>query len=509
MKRHIALATILFAATTLAGSLVRLSVDKEQLAAITAAQVPVYKDLGTSVLLSLEPGAIESYRGQGWQLEVLDPDLSPGEYFIVFRAGIGRTALPSLPLWQDDRRALVRMSETDALAAKAAGFEMVRLPDHPHPLVSADAPLGLPLNPDTTIARLIGEISQDSLLATMRRLQNYVTRYSYNVKCESAAYYLYGRFADLGLAMRLDTYYLRSPTTRAFNVEATIVGQVRPESVVIACAHFDSYSSNQSQAPGADDNATGTAAALEIARVLRNTPLRWTVKLLCFSGEEQWMKGSYHWVDSTAVTQQMKIAGAFNLDMFGYTAFDSTLVFVNRNTASTPLAALAESVNAWYDLGLRVLNYLDEDCAGDNTPFWDHGYKSVFALEDSEYGIWNGSNPHYHTPHDTVGICNMAQVRRVTQMTLACVASLAGIHDSVGIAEASPAPARTTGLPTVFAGQLALRGHEQEQFMLYDAAGNVKGTFAGRGIASSAPSGVYFVKSAESASPLLRVTKVR
>jgi hypothetical protein len=162
------------------------------------------------------------------------------------------------------------------------------------------------------------------------------------------------------------------------------------------------------------------------------------------------MKGSYHWVDSTAVPESLKIAGAYNLDMFGYAAYDTNLVFVNTNTASRPLANLCDSTNDWYGIGLRVMNYLDEDVYGDNTPFWEAGYSSVFALEDSEYGIWGGSNPNYHTAGDTFGILTMSLVTRTTKMVAACLATLAGPEDSVGVAEGDKPQASSSKPQTTF-----------------------------------------------------------
>ena len=155
------------------------------------------------------------------------------------------------------------------------------------------------------------------------------------------------------------------------------------------------------------------------------------------------MLGSGHWVDSTAVPQDLAIAAAFNLDMFGYTPYDTTMLYMTRNAASLELSVLAESANAWYDIGLNVVNFLDEDCAGDNAPFWDHGYRSVFACEDSEYGIWNGSDPAYHTPGDTFGYVRMGQVTRTTKLSASCIGALATPCTVTGISEAGPVlPAR-------------------------------------------------------------------
>jgi hypothetical protein len=461
----------------------------------------VYKDLGASILLPLGQDRLVTLTLRGWQVAMLDDSLTPAEYFLVYKAGAGRNRSPGRLLWENDRTRLVRLTESEARAAKAAGFPVVRLPLEPHPLPargSEAADLG-PFSQDTTVARLVGLVSQDSLSRTIRDLQAFRTRYSYYLKCESAAFYLRQRLTDLGYAVRLDTYYLTSPTTRAFNVEATLTGQVQPESMVIACAHFDSYNdANQNNAPGADDNATGTAAVLELARVLKQAQFRWSVKFLCFSGEEQWMKGSYHWVDSTAAPRNLKIAGVYNLDMFGYAAFDTNLVFVNTNTASRPLANLCDSTNDWYGIGLRVLNYLDEDIYGDNTPFWEHGFRSVFALEDSEWGIWNGSNPYYHSAGDTFGNLTMSLVARTTKMTAACLATLAGPYSPVGVEETMARAQWTSSeLPAIVGSVLNLQPalcRRQSGIVLLDAAGrDVMLLGPGANDLSRLAPGVYFV----------------
>jgi hypothetical protein len=410
------------------------------------------------------------------------PPLPSGEdYFLVGKVGPGLDGTPGTVVGEDGRYYLVRISPDAALAAKAAGFMLKPLPAGP--AAPRDlAPLSLPTGPDTTIERVVALVSQDSLARTILDLQAFGTRYSYRPTCESAAFYLRGRLADLGYTVRMDTYYLPSPRTRSFNVEATLAGAVVPESIVIACGHYDSYSTNFDDAPGANDDGTGTAAVIELARVLKQATYRWTVKFLCFSGEEQWMLGSGHWVDSTAVPQGLHIAGAYNLDMFGYTPYDTTMLYMTRNAASLELSVLAESANVWYGTGLNVVNFLDEDCAGDNAPFWDHGYRSVFACEDSEYGIWNGSDPAYHTPGDTFGYVRMGQVTRTTKLSAACIAALATPCTITGITEAGPvAPA-----PTAFApfGRLPVEG-----LTLIAADGR---TIANSRNAASLPPGVYF-----------------
>jgi hypothetical protein len=285
--------------------------------------------------------------------------------------------------------------------------------------------------------------------------------------------------------------------------------------MLVACGHFDSYNAdNQDAAPGADDNATGTAAVIELARVLKQAGFRWSVKFLCFSGEEQWMKGSYHWVDSTAVPESLKIVGAYNLDMFGYAAYDTNLVFVNTNAASRPLANLCDSTNGWYGIGLRVMNYLDEDIYGDNTPFWEAGYSSVFALEDSEYGIWGGSNPNYHTAGDTFGNLTMSLVTRTTKMVAASLATLALGLEWVDVAEGTRPQAASFKLQaTIVREVLLLPGDRgpgtEDRAALLDVAGcEVMRLKPGANDVAGLAPGVYFVRS-DGAGVLRRVVRVR
>ena len=311
-------------------------------------------------------------------------------------------------------------------------------------------------------------VSLDSLLRTLEDLQAFGTRYTYSPKCDSAARAYGGRFTELGLTPEYDRYLAGAQHDTSWNVIATIPGTVHPESVVIACAHYDSYTDNPLViAPGADDNGTGTVALIELARVLRETPFRWTIKLAAFSGEEQWMLGSGHWVDSVVMPQGMLIAGVYNLDMFCYTAYDSTRMYFITNLASRPLAVRAETANVRYGIGLNLINYRDDDCAGDNAPFWDHGIKAVFALEDSEWGIWNGSNPYYHTYQDSIARLRPGQLLRGTQVALGCPASLATPWPASGIVE-KPAGGSSFIVhrsslrvsPNPFVGFARIPGHE-------------------------------------------------
>ena len=158
------------------------------------------------------------------------------------------------------------------------------------------------------------------------------------------------------------------------------------------------------------------------------------------------------------------------------------------------------------------MNYLDEDIYGDNTPFWEAGYSSVFALEDSEYGIWGGSNPHYHTAHDTFGNLTMSLVTRTTKMVAASLATLALGLEWVDVAEGTrPQAASSRPQATVIRGVLDLPSSLDPSLpsCLLDITGRkVLDLKPGANNTGRLAPGVYFVRGKDPGASR-RVVKVR
>ena len=187
--------------------------------------------------------------------------------------------------------------------------------------------------------------------------------------------------------------------------------------------------------------------------------------------------------------------------MFGYAAYDTNLVFINTNTASRPLANLCDSTNGWYGIGLRIDELPRRGHLRRQHAVLGARFRSVFALEDSEWGIWSGSNPHYHTTHDTIGNLTLGQVRRTAQLTVASVAHVAGPVIGSGIVEAPGGAAQARPKPMLLAGELALP--VTGRYELFSADGRSLGRAPNR-----LPAGVYYLKT-EEGSPPRRLVKVR
>jgi hypothetical protein len=107
--------------------------------------------------------------------------------------------------------------------------------------------------------------------------------------------------------------------TQITNTVATLPG-TEPDRVLVVSGHLDSRGSDvmngKLDAPGADDDASGVAAVLEMARMLAPQPLRATVVFMAVSGEEQGLYGSQHWAQA-ARAQKRNIEAMFTNDIIG------------------------------------------------------------------------------------------------------------------------------------------------------------------------------------------------
>jgi len=177
------------------------------------------------------------------------------------------------------------------------------------------------------IEMIAEKVSSVEIEHTISDLVAYETRFPYQKQLEVADY----------LSERLKAYI----TTTGFheyefwgvnwkNVVATIPGKLHPKEVVIVCAHLDSKSDKRLvYAPGADDNASGCAAVLELARILAEHSFEKSIRFIIFSREEYGWEGSTAYVRSIDRNKEQIIA-AINLDMIAYGTDNEDIDLVTR-----------------------------------------------------------------------------------------------------------------------------------------------------------------------------------
>jgi acetylornithine deacetylase/succinyl-diaminopimelate desuccinylase-like protein len=162
-----------------------------------------------------------------------------------------------------------------------------------------------------------------------------------------AAEFLADRLSPLGLEVRKLSY---SYKTGSFaNLEASLPGELADRYVFVG-AHYDAVTGS----PGADDDASGTVAVLEMARALAGCKLKRTVRFLFFSNEEQGTVGSTQYVKSlvTAVPPAQLIA-YLNLDMIGYARPGESLDVASRPAYGALVDQVAAAVTRWSSLPVK------------------------------------------------------------------------------------------------------------------------------------------------------------
>ncbi|WP_394758400.1 M28 family peptidase [Flavobacterium sp.] len=124
----------------------------------------------------------------------------------------------------------------------------------------------------------------------------------------------YGSYGYTSTQIVEDPYtYSGSPVT-VKNLVVTKVGTLYPNIFVIVCAHYDSINGS-----GTNDNGSGTTVLLEMARLLQNIPTEYSIKFIHFSGEEDGLYGSQHFVSDVvnSTVPKMNIRLVFNIDEVG------------------------------------------------------------------------------------------------------------------------------------------------------------------------------------------------
>jgi hypothetical protein len=407
----------------------------ERLPPALAGRILVHTELDSGWIATLDRALIGILEARGASFDVLDPEPEGKRYFLIdpLAAGessalaeFGRTRAidaRTILFWTDDGRE-AREVLPAATGIKSLSLESGRsLKAAAEEAKSAGRIMGHMFRPpvyDRRVAALVAQVSTSALTANIQALQDFQTRYASTANCELAGDFLYNYFSTLGLQTAADPFTFSSRTSR--NIVATIPGIVLPEYVVILCAHYDSTSGSETSstlAPGADDNASGTAAVMEIARVFAGRPFDFTLKFVCFSAEEWGLYGSKHYAEEARKAGE-KILGVLNMDMIAYTDALPEDLNIFTDTASQWLAnwfVLCARQYASIDLAVAVSPSMR---ASDHSPFWDQGYSALIAIED--YGL---HNPYYHKTTDVLSTLNLDFATSVTKIVLAVAAGLA------------------------------------------------------------------------------------
>jgi hypothetical protein len=345
------------------------------------------------------------------------------------------------------------------------------------------------IKPDPEIARMVKEVSARNIEATIRNLVSFGTRNTLSEQDNptrgigAARDWIYGEFqkmsADCGGCLTVEKQSFLQPKanrvpepTTLTNVVATLKGTTNPERVYVVSGHYDSMCTSPTDAkcdaPGANDDGSGTATVMELARVMSKRKFDATIIFMTVPGEEQGLLGATYFAQQ-ALEKKMDIEGMFTNDIVG--GVTSQKASPNRNRVrvfsegvpsneTEQQAGTRRSVGGENDSASRQLaRYIKEQAdrylknfsvwmiyrrdrygrGGDHIPFLERGFTAVRVTEvDEDYthqhqnvrtenGVFYGDTPEY------VDFEYTANVARVNLIALASLASAPARPKNVGI----------------------------------------------------------------------------
>lgn len=159
-------------------------------------------------------------------------------------------------------------------------------------------------------------VSQTNITANLQQFSNLGIKTTGTTNNADALTWIKNKYISYGYsASQIVEDPFTFGSTSSKNLVITKTGTVYPDKYVIICGHFDSI-----YGPGVNDNGSGTSIILEAARILKNVPTEYSIKFIHFSGEEQGLEGSKHYVNNVAYqngTRVLDIKLVFNLDQVG------------------------------------------------------------------------------------------------------------------------------------------------------------------------------------------------
>ena len=375
----------------------------------------------------------------------------------------------------------------------AGNLQAQHLFEHDYPQVQQENPM---------IRQLMEQVSKDSIEATIDHMQSYHTRRWDSQMVYEVQDWLYATYSGMGIdsVFLHDFEFVHNDTLfgSSDNVIAIQRGLVYPDEYVVCGAHYDSYNNSPGhpdslRAPGADDNASGSAGIIETARLLSRCTFERSIMYCAWAAEEVNLRGSAAFAKECN-ENQVDIVGYFNLDMIGYLEegldLEVDLIYVNRDST------LANYIYGFSDVYYPEMPIRQSWMAhgdSDFSSFNRNQYAAVHIFERTRH-----CSPFIHTPSDILGVSvnNMDQAKRFTELNLGLVATLAGIISN-GVDDVSGHG--LTVYPNPVSGTLTVKGVSMKETEVYDLLGQrvLKETCHGEEVQldlSSLAAGVYVLR---------------
>lgn len=282
--------------------------------------------------------------------------------------------------------------------------------------VSKSADLQTITNDHPDLIQMIEQVNTTTLKTYIQTIQDFGPHPTGSDAIDYVGEYLYNELSTMNVTVTYDSWEYEEKSGNS--IIATHPGK-QPDGIVIVCAHYDTVAIS----PGADDDGSGVASVLMMAKIMSEHTFNATVKFMLFSGEEQGLLGSLSYAQK-AREQEEHIVGVLALDKIGYAnnAEDGRIIRHHADCSSDWMIEISEDISHRYDehINLEVARY-PFDPSSDHKAFVDYGYDGSNLVEQT-------LNPYYHTSEDLLEHMNLTYLTNVCKLALGIIATIAHIN---------------------------------------------------------------------------------
>ncbi len=446
MKRFAVCAMLFIAGASFGADAALLRIDRQSGAdrrTLLERGVPIIEELEGCFLALGAPGALlPVLAGSGFSARVLDRP-APGETYHLIGIRDGYSLPPGAScgqqVWAEDNLIIVKVA--GAGPPPCAGDPAVRWsPLRPEVLAPPKSPSraqsrAMAVHPLVRV--MVDGFSDAQAGGALQEVVGWASsRHSFHPGCRAAAAAAAAAFAEAGLAVAVQEW----SGSVAPNIVAELRGESRPDEVVILIAHLDDMP-ELPPAPGANDNASGSAMVIALARAMAPYRFAGTIKFILVTGEEQGLWGSTFYAND-AEKRGEDIRAVLNADMIGWEGDgrpEAEDLDINYDENSEWLADLMVETAGLYSVGVPINAFFCSSMVySDHAPFWRGGWPALCGITDNEgFCRQKGSYPYYHTHSDTIANCGeLSFFAAASRAYLAAAAHLAvplGRRDGLGL----------------------------------------------------------------------------
>jgi len=288
-------------------------------------------------------------------------------------------------------------------------------------------------------------INADSIAQTVREMEafgdRFVTRNNKDV-----SEYLVQRLQNYGVDnAQIDSFHksgnhwlIGNYSCYMYNVKGRIEGSLAPDSTIIIGAHLDAISYNNNyqlynQCPGADDNASGIAVMIEMARIIHLHQLtpELSIDFMGYDGEELGLYGSAYDAKNRQDSSEI-VSVMLNNDMVGYQPNEEPweLMLYWYENATDIAGKMAEFCENYTEISPIIADSANNEMNeySDSYSYSQRDYKAIFTCEKH-------FSPYYHSLNDSAGFCNFAYLADVSRMNFAALFDFARLTLPVDTSE--------------------------------------------------------------------------